>query len=45
MMSAAVAFGALLSIVAIWLVNGLLWFGRLHYRVIEPAIKPERSVP
>lgn len=43
MMSAAVAFGALLSIVAIWLVNGLLWFGRLHYRVIEPAIKSDRS--
>jgi len=45
MMAGAVAFAALLSIVAIWLVNGLLWFGRLHYRVIEPAIKSERSAP
>ena len=44
MMAGAVAFAALLTIVATWLVNGLLWFGRLHYRVIEPAIKPERSM-
>ncbi len=39
LMTGAVAFGALLAIAAIWLVNGLMWFGRLHYRVIEPAIK------
>lgn len=45
MMAAAVGFAALLSIVTIWLVNGLMWFGRLHYRVIEPAIKAERSTP
>lgn len=45
LMAAAVAFTALLTIVAIWLVNGLLWFGRLHYRVIEPAIKPEGNAP
>lgn len=45
MMAGAVAFCALLSIVAIWLVNALLWFGRLHYRVIAPVIKPERSAP
>lgn len=43
MMAGAVAFAALLTIIATWLVNGLLWFGRLHYRVIEPAIKSERS--
>ena len=42
MMTAAVAFGALLSIGTIWLVNGLMWFGRLHYRIIEPAIKSDR---
>jgi len=45
LMAAAVAFVALLNIVTIGLVNALLWFGRLHYRVIEPAIKPERSEP
>lgn len=45
LMAGSVAFAALLTVVAIGLVNGLLWFGRLHYRVLEPAIKPERSVP
>ena len=45
LMAGAVAFTALLSIFSIWLVNALLWFGGLHYRVIEPAIKPERDEP
>lgn len=38
LMSAAVAAGALLTLVSIWIVNALMWFGRLHYRVIQPAI-------
>ena len=38
MMSAAVAAAALLTLFGIWIVNALMWFGRLHYRVIEPAI-------
>jgi len=42
MMAGAVSLGALIAIAAMWLVNGLMWFGRLHYRVIEPAIKSER---
>lgn len=37
-MAASIAAGALLTIVTIWVVNALMWFGRLHYRVIEPAI-------
>jgi len=41
LMSAAVAGTALLIIVSIWVVNALMWFGRLHYRVIKPAIDPE----
>jgi len=41
LMAAAVAFSALLTIGAVWLVNGLLWFGRLHYRVLKPAIEGE----
>ncbi|EZP82102.1 putative membrane protein [Novosphingobium resinovorum] len=40
-MSAAVGIGALLTIVGIGVVNALMWFGRLHYRVLEPAIHPE----
>ena len=41
LMSAAVAAGALLTLLSIWIINGLMWFGRLHYRVIEPAIHSE----
>lgn len=37
-MAASVAVTALLTIVTIWLVNALMWFGRLHYRVLKPAI-------
>lgn len=40
-MSASVAAAALLTLVSIWIVNALMWFGRLHYRVIEPAIHSE----
>ena len=39
MMSASVAIAALLTIVTIGLVNALMWFGRLHYRVLQPAIE------
>ncbi|KQM21806.1 DUF1700 domain-containing protein [Novosphingobium sp. Leaf2] len=38
LMSASVAVAALLTLVSIWIVNALMWFGRLHYRVLEPAI-------
>lgn len=41
LMSAAVAAAALLTLISVWIVNALMWFGRLHYRVIEPAIHPE----
>lgn len=41
LMSAAVAFGALLTLLSIWIVNALMWFGRLHYRVLKPAIDSE----
>lgn len=39
LMSASVAIAALLTIVTIGLVNALMWFGRLHYRVLQPAIE------
>jgi uncharacterized membrane protein len=41
MMAISIFFGSLLSICTIWLINALLWFGRLHYRVIQPAIDPD----
>ncbi|MEH6664999.1 MAG: DUF1700 domain-containing protein [Brevundimonas sp.] len=43
LMGAAVFGAALLTIITVWLVNGLVWFGRLHYRLIKPAIQPETS--
>ncbi len=40
-MAGATAAGTLLAITAIWLVNGLVWFARLHYRLLKPAIEPQ----
>jgi uncharacterized membrane protein len=46
-MSLATAIAALITIVTIWLINALMWFGRLHYKVLQPAIEPDsaRSAP
>lgn len=41
LMAGATAVGALLTITSIWLVNGLVWFARLHYRLLKPAIEPQ----
>lgn len=41
LMAGATAVGALLAIAGIWLVNGLVWFARLHYRLLKPAIEPQ----
>jgi uncharacterized membrane protein len=38
LMAGAVSVGALLSVATIWLVNGLVWFARLHYRLLKPAL-------
>ena len=43
LMGASVVGAALLTIVTIWLVNGLVWFGRLHYRLLKPAIQPDSN--
>lgn len=40
LMAGAVFLGALLAIVTIWLVNGVVWFARLHYRLLKPALDP-----
>jgi len=44
LMAGAVFIGALLSIVTIWMVNGLVWFARLHYRLLKPALDPQSSI-
>ena len=41
MMSGAASVGALLTIVVIGLVNALAWYGRLHYRLLKPALEPQ----
>jgi uncharacterized membrane protein len=41
MMTGATAVGALLAIVTIGCVNALVWYARLHYRLIKPALNPE----
>lgn len=37
-MAGSIAVGALLAISTLWLVNGLVWFARLHYRLLKPAL-------
>jgi uncharacterized membrane protein len=43
MMGGAASLGALLIIVTTGLVNALVWYGRLHYRVLKPALEPQAS--
>lgn len=37
-MAGAAAVAAVTLALTIWLVNGLVWFARLHYRVVKPAL-------
>jgi uncharacterized membrane protein len=39
LMAGSASVGALLTLVTIWLMNGLVWYGRLHYRLLKPAIE------
>ncbi len=45
LMAGAVFIGALLAIFTIWLVNGVVWFARLHYRLLKPALEPSPVQP
>lgn len=42
-MAGSVSVGGLLTIATIWLVNGLVWFARLHYRLLKPALQPQST--
>lgn len=44
MMGGSASGGALLTIVTIGLVNALVWYGRLHYRLLKPALEPQGGV-
>lgn len=37
-MGLSIAAGSLLTVVTIGFINATVWFGRLHYQVIQPAI-------
>ena len=39
MMSGAAAAAAVLSLICIGLINLLVWYGRLHFRLLKPAIE------
>jgi uncharacterized membrane protein len=41
LMAFATFIGALLTLVTIGLVNALVWYARLHYRLLKPAIEPQ----
>lgn len=43
LMAVAVSAAALLAVAGIWLVNGLIWFARLHYRLLKPALEPQST--
>jgi uncharacterized membrane protein len=38
---AATSAGAILALVSIGLVNALVWYGRLHFKLLKPAIEPQ----
>ena len=41
MMAGAAAIGALTAIATILLVNATVWYARLHYRLLKPALEPQ----
>jgi len=41
LMAGAVSAAAVLTLVSIGLTNALVWYGRLHYRLLKPAIDPQ----
>jgi uncharacterized membrane protein len=43
LMSGAASIGAILTICTIGLVNALVWYGRLHYRLLKPALEPQTA--
>ncbi|MEW5684270.1 MAG: DUF1700 domain-containing protein [Pseudomonadota bacterium] len=38
-MAGSASAGAILTIVSIGLMNALVWYGRLHYRLLKPALE------
>jgi len=42
-MAGSAAVACLTLGLTIWMVNGLVWFARLHYRVVKPAFEAQSS--
>ena len=41
LMAGSTSLGAITTIVTIGLMNLMVWYGRLHYRLLKPAIDPQ----
>ena len=41
LMAGSISLGALQSLIIVGLVNALVWYARLHYRLLKPAIDPQ----
>ena len=41
LMAGAASGGAVLTMISIGLLNALVWYGRLHYRLLKPALEPQ----
>ena len=40
-MAGSACAGAVLTILSIGLMNALVWYGRLHYRLLKPALEQQ----
>lgn len=43
LMAGSVTVFCLTAVVTVWLVNGLVWFARLHYRILKPALDAQNA--
>lgn len=41
LIAASTSIGAILTLATVGMVNVLVWYGRLHYRLLKPAIEPQ----
>jgi len=41
LMAGSVSGAAILTLICIGLTNALVWYGRLHFRLLKPAIDPQ----
>lgn len=41
LVSGGLSLGAVTTLIVIALINVLVWYGRLHYRLLKPAIEPQ----